>query len=214
MRPGIPWRQNPKWIVVICEMQKYGIGEIISNVFSLMYTKLNYPGARLLRIPFYMRGKRHFKWGKGLTVGYRCRFEVYTDDNAKHIKIGRNCRIGDNVHISAADSVTIGDNCLLASNILIIDNEHGDYTGGAYDSFPDIAPNERKLVSAPIEIGDNVWIGERVIVLKGVCIGNGCVIGAGSIVRHDIPDNCIAVGSPAKVVKRFDAEQKRWQRMV
>lgn len=111
-------------------MQKYGISEIISNAISLAYTKLIYPGARLIRIPFYMRGKQHFQWDGGLTVGYRCRFEVYTDDNAKHIKIGKNCRIGDNVHISAANSVIIGDNCLLASNILIIDNEHGNYSGG------------------------------------------------------------------------------------
>lgn len=195
-------------------MQKYGIGEIISNVFFLAYTKLRYPGARLIRLPFYMRRKRHFKWGEGLTVGYRCRFEVYTNDNAEHIKIGKNCRIGDNVHISAADSVTIGENCLLASNILIIDNEHGNYAGGRYDSPPDVEPNERELVSAPIEIGDNVWIGERVIVLKGVRIGNGCVIGAGSIVKHDIPDNCIALGSPAKVVKCFDVAQKKWKRVV
>ena len=70
------------------------------------------------------------------------------------------------------------------------------------------------LVSAPIEIGNKVWIGESVIILKGVRIGNGCVIGAGSIVKHDIPENCIALGSPAKVVKRFDAAQKKWKRVV
>ena len=195
-------------------MQKYGIGEIISNAVFLVYTKLCYPEARLIRLPFYMRGKRHFKWGAGLTIGYRCRFEVYTKDNAKHIKIGKNCRIGDNVHISAAYSVTIGHNFLLASNILITENDHGHYAGGGYDSPPDIEPNERELVSAPIEIGNKVWIGESVIILKGVRIGNGCVIGAGSIVKHDIPENCIALGSPAKVVKRFDAAQKKWKRVV
>ncbi|TGS89808.1 sugar O-acetyltransferase, partial [bacterium M00.F.Ca.ET.177.01.1.1] len=56
----------------------------------------------------------------------------------------------------------------------------------------------------PIHIGDNVWIGANVIVLPGVTIGNGTVIGAGSIVSKDVPENVVAIGSPAKPIKTID----------
>lgn len=61
-----------------------------------------------------------------------------------------------------------------------------------------------------MKIGKNCWIGEGVIIMPGVAIGDGCVIGAHSIVKNSIPEASIAVGSPAKVVKRYSFEQKKW----
>ncbi|MEI6212126.1 MAG: DapH/DapD/GlmU-related protein [bacterium] len=62
-------------------------------------------------------------------------------------------------------------------------------------------------VSAPIILGCNVWLGVRVIVLKGVTIGDNAVIGAGSVVTHDIPANSLAAGVPARVIRSFPGEQ-------
>ena len=59
-------------------------------------------------------------------------------------------------------------------------------------------------------IGDNVWVGDNVTILPNVHIGNGCVVGSNSVVTKDIPDNCIAVGIPAKVIKKYDFEKKKW----
>ena len=64
-----------------------------------------------------------------------------------------------------------------------------------------------------MKIGKNVWLGEGVIVMPGVTIGDGCVIGAHSIVNKDIPAACIAVGSPAKVIKRYSFEKKIWEKV-
>ena len=64
-----------------------------------------------------------------------------------------------------------------------------------------------------MKIGDNVWLGEGVIVMPGVTIGNGCVIGAHSVVNKSIPDNCIAVGTPAKIIKRYSFDSKKWERV-
>lgn len=61
-----------------------------------------------------------------------------------------------------------------------------------------------------MKIGKNCWLGEGVIVMPGVTIGDGCVIGAHSVVNKDMPAACIAVGSPARVVKKFDFEKKSW----
>lgn len=67
---------------------------------------------------------------------------------------------------------------------------------------------------APVKIGENTWIGEGVIVMPGVEIGSGCVIGAHSIVNKSIPSNSIAVGSPAKVVKKYSQESQRWEKVT
>lgn len=76
-----------------------------------------------------------------------------------------------------------------------------------------IPPKEREYRSSPVKIGKNVWLGEGVIVMPGVEIGDGCVIGAHSIVNKSIPANCIAVGAPAKVVKVYSFEEKCWKRI-
>ena len=63
---------------------------------------------------------------------------------------------------------------------------------------------------APVKIGKNVWLGEGVIVMPGVTIGDGAVIGAHSVVNKSIPPACVAVGSPAKVIKKYSFEQGVW----
>lgn len=189
----------------------YSISEIIKNIFALLFTKLFYPRARLIRLPIYMRGKKHLSYGNGFSTGYCCRIEMFNQDkNINLIKIGQNCKLGDYVHISACEKVVIGNNCLMASHIFISDNSHGVYSGDGVHSSPDSEPDKRPLFSKPLIIGDNVWIGENVCILSGVKIGNGCIIGANSIVNKDIPDHCIVAGVPAKIIKIYDRMHSQW----
>ena len=120
--------------------------------------------------------------------------------------------MNDFVHICAMDKVEIGDGCLFASHVYISDNSHGNYNNidGACQSSPDVQPDHREYVTKPGKVGSNCWLGEGVIVMPGVTIGDGCVIGAHSVVNKDIPPACIAVGSPAKVVKRYSYDKKEW----
>lgn len=193
-------------------MNGYGIGEIINNAISLIYTKIFYHGARLIRRPIYVRGRRFLKFGKGFTTGYNCRIEMFDIgvDGTKKLLIGRNCKIGDYVHIAAGEKVIIGDSCLLASKIYISDISHGNYSDTADVESPEIPPDERKLFMKPVQIGDNVWIGENVSILPGVTIGNGCIIGANTVVTKDIPDACIVVGNPGKIIKKYNIEMNSW----
>jgi acetyltransferase-like isoleucine patch superfamily enzyme len=193
-------------------VNSYGIEELFNNVISFIYTKLFYNGARLIRRPIYVRGKKFLQFSEGFTTGYNCRIEMFDTGvgGSKKLLIGKNCKIGDYVHIAAGEKVTIGDNCLLASKIYISDISHGNYSDTDDASSPHVPPDERKLFTKPIQIGDNVWIGENVCILSGVEIGNGCIIGANAVVNKNIPPNSIAVGSPARVVKKYDEEKKHW----
>lgn len=165
---------------------QYGFSEAARNGWALLWTKILYPGARLVRRPLYLRGgRRMMEFGPGLTTGYSCRIEMHGDAPTLHI--GRNCKMNDRVHISAWESVTIGDDVLMGSNILITDNNHGSY--GANPSDPSVAPDDRDVVTVPVRIGDRVWIGEGACVLPGVTVGDGAVISAGAVVTKDVPTN-------------------------
>lgn len=118
------------------------------------------------------------------------------------IEIGRNVHIGVNCHITAINGVQVGDDVLFGSNVLISDNNHGNFIRDY-----DLPPIKRKLSSkGKVIISNNVWLGDNVVVLSGVKIGNNTIIGANSVVTKDIPSFSIAVGSPAKVIKTISQE--------
>lgn len=107
--------------------------------------------------------------------------------------IGKNCEIGDSVHIVALNKVEIGDNVLVASKVFISDTNHGCYKGENISNH-DTPPNERELVMGETYIGNNVWIGENAVILAGSKIGDGCVVGANTVVSKEIAPNSIVVG--------------------
>lgn len=150
-----------------------------------------------------------------LSAGKRFRMEAinFFPDRSytPSIIIGEHVSFGHDVHIGAIEKIVIGNYVLAGSHILIIDHDHGFYnTEPSIASPPTIPPTMRHLNSAPIEIGDCVHLGEYVIVLKGVTIGQGSVIGAGSVVTHSIPPYSLAVGNPARVVKRYSRTTRNW----
>lgn len=193
----------------------YGIGEIIKNSISLIYTKIFYNNARLIRRPIFVRGKSYLRYEKGFTTGYNCRLEMFDTGkgNKEKLIIGLDCKIGDYVHIAVGERIKIGNNVLMGSKILITDLNHGNYLEPESNSSPDIPPDKRPLNTSPIEIGDNVWIGDNACILPGVKIGNGCIIGANSTVNKSIPNNCIVVGSPAKIIKVYNYKTDMWEKV-
>ena len=97
--------------------------------------------------------------------------------------------------------------------MFITDLAHGSYCGDENDSLPDTIVKDRPLSYKPVVIGNNVWIGELCSVLPGVTIGENSIIGANSVVTKSIPANSIAAGNPAKVIKQFNFETKRWEKV-
>ena len=195
--------------------RRYSIADIIELGWSILLSKMLDRRIRVIRRPFILRGRKFVDFGNGLTTGYWCRFEVFplNDDSKIRLKFGDNIQINDFVHICAMDSVEIGNGCMFASHIYISDNSHGIYSDcrDINQSSPDTPPDHRQYITAPVKIGNNCWLGEGVIVMPGVTIGDGCVIGAHSVVNKDIPAACIAVGSPAKVIKKYSYESQQWE---
>lgn len=129
----------------------------------------------------------------------KTRLTVWSDKKEiDGIIIGDHVLISPGVRISAADSITIADSCMIASNVYITDADwHGIYDRS-------IQPGE----TAGVVLHQNVWVGDSTIICKGVTIGANSVIGAGAVVTNDIPENVIAGGNPARVIKQLDPDKK------
>ena len=102
--------------------------------------------------------------------------------------------------------ITIGDNVLIASDVFMVDYNHG--MSPLTDSYLE-NPLDR---SDGITIEEGVWIGNNVIILPNVTIGKKSIIGAGAVVTRSIPPYCMAVGNPARVIRKFNSEKNEWVR--
>ena len=106
------------------------------------------------------------------------------------LEVGDRTFLNYGVDIAATRLVKIGDDCLLGAHVGILDND-----------FHDTTERTKTPTPRPVLIGDRVWLGNRVMVLPGVTIGDDAIVGAGSVVVSDVPARSIAVGNPARVVK-------------
>lgn len=122
-------------------------------------------------------------------------------DYGWNIEVGENFFANYNLTILDVAKVTIGKNVQIAPNVSI-------YTAG-HPIHPDTR-NTGYEYGIPITIGENVWIGGNVVILPGVKIGDNVVIGAGSVVTKDIPDNVIAMGNPCKIVREITEEDRTY----
>ena len=147
-----------------------------------------------------------------LFIGENSRLMCWSEFEKKHLprqrltpnlKIGKNFHATRNLTIQCAGNITIGDDVLVASDVFIINYNHG--LSPLTKSYL-----ENDLDVSEVIIEDGVWIGNNVIVLPGVRIGRKSIIGAGSVVTKDVPDYSIAVGNPARVIKKYNFTANKW----
>lgn len=134
-----------------------------------------------------------FSAGKNIIIGKDVTINVAS--NAK-LTIGNNVGIGNRCQIVSHKRIEIGEGTVLAPNVMLFDHNH------VFDGNNGV--HQRDFSDGEIVIGKHCWLGAGCIVLKDVHIGDNCVIGAGSVVTKDIPFGSIAVGSPAKVIRKID----------
>lgn len=152
--------------------------------------------------PDIIEGERFISLGDNVSINTQAwLLALNQSDTLPQLDIGAGTTIGRFAHIVALRDVIIGNNVLIADKVYISDNLHG------YEDTTTPIKNQPVLFKARVEIGDNSWIGENVSII-GASIGKHCVIGANSVVTRDIPDYSIAVGSPARVIKRYNSSSK------
>lgn len=189
---------------------KYSTSEFIKNMYSLVMTKITMKQARFIRRPIYIRGKKSLTGCKNLTTGRFCRFDL--EGNEQTLHIGDNCEMGDMTHIVAHNCVEIGNDVLIASKCFISDVNHGKYSGDNQDS-PNTVPNSRALIVGKTVIGNRVWIGENAVILAGAEIGDGCIIGANSVINKAIPSGSMVVGNN-RIIKKWNEKTRMWEKTL
>jgi acetyltransferase-like isoleucine patch superfamily enzyme len=149
-------------------------------------------GTRLARI--------YATWPHQARLGANCKIEhgVYFHFDGLYkpgpsIVVGDDCFIGSNCEFNITTRLEIGSDCLIASGTVMVDHNHGM-------ELEDLI-RVQKGTSSPITIGKNVWIGAKCIILQGVNIGDGAIIGAGTVITKSVPEHTIVAGVPARVLR-------------
>lgn len=160
-----------------------------------------------------LRGLSFIRIGEDLSTEEGFWLEAISQYNdqifSPQITIGQHARLSRFVHIAATNRVSIGDHALFGSNVLITDHNHGQYSRA--HTSPDIPPTLRPLdADREVTIGNNVWLGDSVVVAAGASIGDGAVIAANSVVTGHIPAYSLAAGAPATVRKTFNFDTRQW----
>lgn len=150
-----------------------------------------------------LRGKKHIVLGNSVTI--RPYAQIWTSGG--EIRIGEGSEIGERCRISIVNSLEIGKKALVSPNVYITDCDH------EYRNFS-VPIIDQGVVQKgqKVYIGDGSYIGINTVIVGNVKIGKHCVIGANSVVTKDIPDYCVAVGSPAEIVKKYNKD-KGWSRL-
>ncbi|MEX0333132.1 DapH/DapD/GlmU-related protein [Vibrio tubiashii] len=183
---------------------------VYSRMFSLLFSRsFKRFGTRCsVYQPDIIEGEQYISLHDNVSISTGCWLLCLpTAGTSKpELVIGKGATIGRFAHIVSIDNVSIGEKVLIADNVYISDNLH---------SFVDVKKSviDQAVVSAGnVKIADNVWIGEGVSIV-GASIGRNSVIGANSVVTHDIPEYSVAVGSPARVIKQYNSETKLWEKV-
>ena len=158
-----------------------------------------------------VKNSQYFKVGSNVTICDNARFLFVTEYKGQ--KYNPTTIIGDNVFITynftlmAAASIIIHDDVLIASNVMVTSENHG--------MNPELSSSysETPLEGDPVEICRGCWIGEKVIILPGVKLGERCIVAAGSVVTKSFPPYSLIAGVPAKLIKKYNHLTHTWERV-
>ena len=177
-------------------------------IFLLFYSRsFKSIGKRsTLVFPFKINGAKFVSIGKKVHINEGS--WIMALKNSKKdpvINIGDGSYIGRFVHIVSVNKIEICDNVAMADKVYITDNAHN------YEDINTLMKEQEILDFGPVVIGENTWLGENACIM-GASIGKHCVIGVNAVVTTDIPDYSIAVGSPARVIKQYNFNTKKWEK--
>lgn len=200
---------------IINKAQKSGVMELIYSSFAVFFSMIiakikifilrlreydiDYSVQLRKNVLFFQSKKKAIKVGRNTIIGSGVSIKA---GFGGEISIGKDSLIDDYCFIASHKSVAIGDRTLISGNCYIVDFNH-KYPLSKYSVL-----DEDAYVEKFVKIGSDVWVGAHVVILPGVSIGDGAVIGAGSVVTKSIPSYSVAVGNPAKIIKTLGKTMK------
>ncbi|SBS61190.1 acyltransferase [Vibrio atlanticus] len=170
-------------------------------VLSVFYKNIKFPG--YLGKPIFLLGIKSFRIGQRVRIFPNARMEVH-GENA-YINIDDNVSIGQGFHATSGGELNIGSDTVISGNVVVTNIDHD------YKNIELAVLEQPNLISAT-SIGEGCFIGFGAIIQAGTSLGKHCIVGANSVVRGEFPDYCVIVGSPAKIVKRYDVDNGLWER--
>ena len=155
--------------------------------------------------PVYIQNPKKIFIGDKVRIYPGMRAELV--ENSASIKIGDNTSIGQNFHIvSYNNELLIGKNTTISANVFISDVDHTYSETGVHVL-------DQKLRYRSTEIGENCFIGYGAVILPGTKLGKQCIVGANAVVKGEFPDYCVIIGCPAKIVKIYNSETQKWEKV-
>lgn len=150
-------------------------------------------GSLIHKLELYVRGRDNsVEIGKSCIIGHNCSIRI--EGNGCNVSIGDGTTMTRDIHICVQEdgmSITIGKDCMFSNNIIVRTS----------DSHPIYKDGQRINPAAPIVIGNHVWIAPETTILKGVVVGDNCILASKSLLTKSVPESCLVAGLPAKVVK-------------
>ena len=177
----------------------WAIRSLILKPFFGKYGLKSYMGK-----PLILTGIKNFYFGEKVRIYPGARIESF--DGGK-IEIGDNVSIGQNFHCTSGKGETlyIGKNTTFSGNVCITNIDH------EYRNIDDFILDQPRLIKKT-SIGENSFVGYGAMIQAGTVLGKQCVVGANSVVRGHYPDYCVLAGVPAKIIKKYNIETKKWEK--
>jgi acetyltransferase-like isoleucine patch superfamily enzyme len=183
------------------------IGKLLFYIFNGHKYKSFHYSSKIVR-PIIITPK-YISIGKHVQIYHNCRIQgIYKQEilnKAPHIQIKDYVSIQQNLHLTCGDSIIIERNVAIAANVTITDIHH------PYEDI-EIPIEKQRIITKPVVIGEDSKIYNNSVILPGTILGKHTTIGANSVVSGLFPEYCVIVGSPARVIKKYNFETKKWQK--